>query len=295
LESPSNQEYAGDTGIATVEKVHSNEEEKASGTVADTSPEQTPVIVPVETPVVTESKDAAPVGKPFVFRLLNGITGAPVTGLVRLQETEKSNQYHGYSGNEKVYVTPPTNRSGKWFVVCQVIGFKPFKRQLNYGQPDREKEITIGSDQEAIVPISLVRVKRGDYIEMDEVKFFSNSSILTPESERELKELLAMLQENPDYRIRLHGHTNGNQDSDIITLGESQNLFRMDPANKQMAGTAKELSSLRAETVKIYLVTNGIESSRVDTRGEGGKQMIFDPNGKMASGNDRVEVEVTRH
>jgi outer membrane protein OmpA-like peptidoglycan-associated protein len=212
-----------------------------------------------------------------------------------LQETEKANQYRGYTSHEKVYLIPPNNRSGKWFVLCQVIGFKPFKKQLNYDRPDQQKEITIGPEQEAIVPINLVRVKRGDYIEMDEVKFFSNSSILTPESERELKELLAMLQENPDYRIRLHGHTNGDQGRDIIALGESQNLFATDPANQRIAGTAKQLSLLRAETIKTYLVANGIESSRIDTRGEGGKQMIFDPKSTLASGNDRVEVEVTRH
>jgi outer membrane protein OmpA-like peptidoglycan-associated protein len=145
------------------------------------------------------------------------------------------------------------------------------------------------------VPINLVRVKKGDYIEMDDVKFFDNSSILTPESERELKELLAMLQENPGYRVRLHGHTNGNQGRDIITLGESQYLFALDPANKQVTGTAKELSVSRAETVKAYLVSNGIEGSRVDVRGEGGKQMIFDPKSTLATGNDRVEVEVIRH
>jgi outer membrane protein OmpA-like peptidoglycan-associated protein len=104
-----------------------------------------------------------------------------------------------------------------------------------------------------------------------------------------------MLQENPGYRIRLHGHTNGDQGRDMVTLGESQNLFATDQANKQIAGSAKELSSLMAETVKIYLVNNGIESSRIATRGEGGKQMIFDPKSTLASGNDRVEVEVIRH
>jgi hypothetical protein len=41
------------------------------------------------------------------------------------------------------------------------------------------------------------------------------------------------------------------------------------------------------------MIVNGIDAARIDTRGEGGKQMVFD--GTNAVLNDRVEIEVTKH
>jgi outer membrane protein OmpA-like peptidoglycan-associated protein len=231
-----------------------------------------------------------PLGKPFRFELISETTGTLLNGLVRLQESERSLQYRGYNGNEVVYVVAPGNRSGKWYLVCQVVGFQEYKKALTYNDPKK------GKDQETVIPIKLKRVRRGDYVEMDEVKFLSNTSILTPGSERELSELLAMMQENPRYRIRLHGHTNGDGPrEEIISLGESQNFFQVDPSNKRESGSAKQLSLFRAETVRAYLINKGIDDRRISVQGEGGKQMIFDPAGSNAVANDRVEVEIVRN
>ncbi len=246
-----------------------------------------------EEPAISEN--VRPAGKPFIFRLTNEATGNPVTGMVRLQEAERSPQFRPYQANETVYIVPPNNRSGKWYVTCQVIGFRSFKKPIDYNDPQRDRDVQLGSDQEIIFPVTLTRVKRGDYVEMDEVKFLPNSSILTPDSKRELMELLAMMNENPNYRIRLHGHTNGDDGRDIIALGRSRDFFALNTANERRAGSAKELSELRAETIKQYLLANGISDDRIAVKGEAGKQPIFDPRGTNAGGNDRVEVEITRH
>jgi outer membrane protein OmpA-like peptidoglycan-associated protein len=246
-------------------------------------------------PVEEAEKPAKPAGRGFVFKLINKSTGDPVTGMVRLQESERANQFRPFVSNNLVYVTPPANKAGRWLMVCQVVGFKPLRTFFNYKEAEALEGVTIGNEQEIILPVPLERVKRGDYIELDEVKFFNNSSIMTPESERELRELLAMMTENTEYKIRIHGHTNGTFGRDIVSLGESEDLFHTNSLNKRQAGTAKELSSYRAETVKQYLVTNGIDESRISVKGEGGAQMIFDPKGTLASMNDRVEVEVTKH
>lgn len=254
-------------------------------------PPETPASPVSEEPVET----SAPVGKPFVFRLVNAETGSPLNGLVRLQEREKANQFRGYNGNEKVYVTPPANRSGKWHVVCQVVGFKQYRKPINYAEAEQIAGASIGPDQEVIIPIQLERVKRGDYIEMEGVKFFQNTALFTPGSERELEELYAMMEENPDYHIRLHGHTNGKGSRDIVSIGNSTNFFNPDVANAKSHGSAKELSLLRAELVKSYLENKGIDGSRISVKGEGGTQMIFDAGTTLAGMNDRVEVEITKH
>jgi outer membrane protein OmpA-like peptidoglycan-associated protein len=148
--------------------------------------------------------------------------------------------------------------------------------------------------EEVIIPLPLERVRKGDYIEMEGVKFFNNAALFTPGSERELNELLAMMEENPDYNIRLHGHTNGSQSRDIVSLGSSADFFTPSVSNEKTTASAKELSLLRAELVKAYLVSKGITAERISTKGEGGKQMIFDPKGTLAGLNDRVEVEIRK-
>lgn len=259
----------------------------------------TPVEESVEPNAETPAPEAkaatpAPVGKPFVFRLLNEETGTVVNGLVRLQESEKARQFRGFNGNEKVYVPAPANRSGKWVVLCHVLGYRQSKMSVNYDEPSADGA-TVGEGNETVIPIALKRVRRGDYVEMENVKFYNNAALFTPGSERELDELVAMMEENPDYQIRLHGHTNGDDARDIVSIGTSTDMFNPHNANAKARSSARELSLLRAELVKMYLVSKGIDAARITTKGEGGKQMIFDPKGTLAGLNDRVEVEIRKH
>ena len=267
-----------------------------------------PVIIekPAETkPVETKSgavpsemavaETPRPVGKPFMFKLVNGETGNVVNGLVRLQETEKAMQFRGFNGNEKVYVPAPANKSGKWFVVCQVVGFRQLKKPIAYNKAQETEGAAVGNDQEIVIPLQLQRVRKGDYIDLENVKFYNNTALFTPGSERELDELVAMMEENPDYQVRLHGHTNGKESRDIVSLGSGTDFFTPNISNAKSHGSAKELSSLRAELVKTYLVSKGIDAARITTKGEGGTQMIFESSGTLAGLNDRVEVEITKH
>lgn len=245
--------------------------------------------------VPEQPKGAKPSGRGFVFKLISESTGSPVTGMVRLQENDRANQFLPFVGNDLVYVMPPANRAGRWVLVCHVIGFKPLKTFFSYKDAEAIEGVTVGPQEEIILPVPLERVKRGDYIEMDGVRFHTNSNVMKSESEQDLKELLAMMNENPNYKIRLHGHTNGTQARDIVSLGESTDLFHLNDLNKRYTSSAKELSTLRAEIIKTYLTLNGIGENRISIKGEGGAQMIYDPRGTLAGMNDRVEVEVTKH
>jgi outer membrane protein OmpA-like peptidoglycan-associated protein len=268
-------------------------EEKIAEPVAK-EPQDTPSgSVPSENQAQVDAPK--PIGKPFVFKLVNRETGSPLNGLVRLQEADKAAQFRGFNGNEKVYVPAPSNRSGKWYVVCQVLGFRQYKKPVVYDKAGEVEGASVGTDNEIIIPLQLTRVRRGDYIEMENVKFFNNTALFTPGSERELDELVAMMEENPDYQVKLHGHTNGNQARDIVSIGNSTNFFNPDITNAKTHGSAKELALLRAELVKTYLVSKGIDASRVTSKGEGGTQMLVDPKGTLAGLNDRVEVEIRKH
>ncbi|HET9486976.1 MAG TPA: OmpA family protein [Chryseosolibacter sp.] len=255
----------------------------------ETSSVSTPV---EETP---PSEMPKPVGKPFYFKLVNGQTGDEVKGIIRLQENERATHFRGFKGNERVYVPAPVNRSGKWIVVGQALGFRLSKKSLVYAKADQLAGASVGDDQEVIIPLELDPVRKGDYIEMEGVKFFHNAALLTPGSEMELDQLVALMNDNPGYQVRLHGHTNGAEDRDAVTIGTSTDFFNPNVSNQKVHVSAKDLSLMRAELVKAYLVSKGIEGSRITTKGEGGKQMIFDPRGTLAGLNDRVEVEIRKH
>jgi outer membrane protein OmpA-like peptidoglycan-associated protein len=119
---------------------------------------------------------------------------------------------------------------------------------------------------------------------------------MTPESQNELDGLVALMKENIKYKIMIHGHCNGKENKDIIGLGTSQKYFELDPAaNKKETTTSKALSEYRANAVKGYLVSQGIDAKRIGVKAEGGKIPLYPEQSTLASYNDRVEVEVKKH
>jgi outer membrane protein OmpA-like peptidoglycan-associated protein len=115
--------------------------------------------------------------------------------------------------------------------------------------------------------------------------------MMMPESKYELGLLLEMLNDNPNYRIMLHGHTNGNYHGRILTVGTEGDLFSINGAVSTV-GSAKDLSRQRAETIKRWLVENGISGERIEIKAWGGKRPIYDKHSVNARKNVRVEVEV---
>lgn len=250
--------------------------------------EEVPVVEkPVEKPVVPK-----PAGKAFFFKLVNSETGNEAIGEVHVQESVKASQYQAFRGNEIVYIKAPANKNGTYTVMTIVPGYQQMKITLPYNEPGG----TAGSESEIIIPFELKRAKRGDYIDFNNVRFIRNSAIMTPESQNELDGLVALMKENVKYKIMIHGHCNGKNDKDIIGLGTSQNYFTLDPStNKKETTTAKALSEYRANAVKGYLVSQGIDAKRVGVKAEGAKIPLYPEQSTLASYNDRVEVEVKKH
>jgi outer membrane protein OmpA-like peptidoglycan-associated protein len=247
----------------------------------------------LEKPVVEEKPvvKPKPPGKPFLFKLETKDTDKPVVGEIHIQESNNATRYQAFKANEVVYIEAPKNSRRNYVIVTQAAGFQPVSLILSYDEPSPE----IGPEGEAVVPIELGRVKRGDYIDFTNVRFFRNSSILDPAAQNELDGLVDLMKESPGYKIRVHGHCNGTQDKEGSILGSSTNYFALDPSkNKIGKFSAKQLTSERAATVKAYLVSQGIESNRIDTKGEGGKIPMYPNSGTLSQYNDRVEIEITK-
>lgn len=252
-------------------------------------PKKDSIVEKKEEPVV-KVEEKKPTGKPFFFKLLNS-EGSEVQGEVHVQESSKATGFLVVKANEIAYLEAPKNKNGSYVIVTQAAGYKGTTLTFNYNNPQAE----VGSQKESIIELSLAKAKKGDYIDFNNVKFFRNSVVLEPIAKNELDGLVDLLKENPKYKVKVHSFCNGNQKREIAVMGTSTNFFAIDPGNTLHSGSAKELTTLRAENIKSYLVSQGIDGKRITTKGEGGKIPLYAEGGSLGSYNDRIEVEITKN
>lgn len=246
------------------------------------------VVTEVATPVTTEKPKRVVKGKLFKFDIQTP-TGASVHGKVHHVDLLKGRDLASYSSED--YSDVPKPAEEPMTLICGIFGYKEITQLVDYQTPS----LTEGAVQDAegawVIPFKLERLKKGDVSVMYDVSFYKDAVIMLPRSEEELDELVNMMRTNPNYTIKIHGHTNGNNKRKIIALGKTRNYFDM-KGSEQKNGTAKELSKQRAEAVRDYLVEHGIESSRMEIMAWGGMNMLVGENTAGAKLNDRIEIEI---
>lgn len=279
----------------------------------ESSKETTPP-VPVETTPVVETAEEIPIeeelpaeeeekivqhkqmtlGNTEVFlSLFYGTKNRVVDGEVQVIDAERARFITQVKGNDYLVLPDPKSKTGQLSLTCEVFGYRKVQHELNYPLPlkDTVKEHIDLMGTTLVVSFDLVRYQKGDINTLYNVYFFNDAAVMLPESKYELTHLLQMMEENPEYKIRLHGHTNGHYHGKIISLGPEKNFFTLE-GSTQTVGSAKDLSTKRAETIKEYLMTNGISPERIEVKSWGGKRPLYDKHSVNAKKNVRVEVEV---
>jgi outer membrane protein OmpA-like peptidoglycan-associated protein len=121
--------------------------------------------------------------------------------------------------------------------------------------------------------IYLDPVLTGSQMKLEGIEFFPESKNLKPEAKLKLKRIRDFLALNANLNIEVQGHVNQ----------QGRNTFR-----------AKRLSKKRAKAVRNYLISSGIEKSRVEFKGYGNEFMVYpeaaSPEEKQA--NRRVEIKI---
>lgn len=231
--------------------------------------------------------------KPFLFRITALVDKDTLAGDVDIFDADVANKTRKsatYRGNDVIYVKP-INKSGNMLLECEVFGYRKLQLPINYETPDATDGVAI-DDITIVVPFEMVRLQKGDKAIMFNVYFYKDAAIMRPESRYEVNSLLEMLTENPKYKIRIHGHTNGNSAGKIISMGDSKEFFSLNRDNKEGRGSAKKLSEERALLIQKYLIDNGVEVTRTEVKAWGGKQPIYDVDHAAAQANVRVEIEI---
>lgn len=127
--------------------------------------------------------------------------------------------------------------------------------------------------QDSLVEVRLEPLEIGRTIRLENVLFYRGKADIVESSFSQLDEVVQMMNKNPDVRILLKGHTDGNGDPD-------QNL---------------KLSQERVESAKKYLVKQGVSKRRIEGIGLGGAEPIASNQSEETRRlNRRVEFEVIK-
>ncbi len=107
-------------------------------------------------------------------------------------------------------------------------------------------------------------------IDLGDVQFEVISAIITPGGEAELQKAVAFFQDNPDANALIEGHTD--------TDGP--------------AGPNQGLSERRAEAVRTFLISQGIDGARLTAEGFGETQPIIVDGTEDKAASRRIELNI---
>jgi outer membrane protein OmpA-like peptidoglycan-associated protein len=137
--------------------------------------------------------------------------------------------------------------------------------------------LSAGKGDETFSEADLTELSKKGKLVLNNIFFDYNQASLRPESKKELNKLVSFLKGNPDVAIVIGGHTDsrGNDEYNM------------------------NLSQERSESVSSYLVSSGIDASRLSARGYGESKPIArnenvdgtdNPKGRQL--NRRIEISI---
>ena len=116
-------------------------------------------------------------------------------------------------------------------------------------------------------------VEVGTVVNLESVLFDRGTSVLLPESNSELDLIVSFMKSNPNVKIELSGHTDN----------------RGDPTDNI------RLSQDRVNTVRMYMISQGIDGKRITGKGYGGQRPIASNDSEETRKlNRRVEFMIKK-
>jgi outer membrane protein OmpA-like peptidoglycan-associated protein/tetratricopeptide (TPR) repeat protein len=194
----------------------------------------------------------------------DSITHAPVQALIHLVDIEKGDTIRSLRsgrGDGRFLMSLPLDRQYAAFVQAPRYLFASKSFFLKNLDESTYFDLTI----------DLKPVQTGKRVRLDNVFFEFESYELKSESEPELRVLAMFLERNPRLRIEIQGHTDDVGADDFN----------------------QKLSQQRAESVRNYLIEQGIERARIEAKGYGESQPVApnsSPEGRAQ--NRRTEFKV---
>jgi OmpA-OmpF porin, OOP family len=159
-----------------------------------------------------------------------------------------------------------TARKGNtWLVIdCNNVGgANGYYSQTIVTVKDMQQEVT--ADASSLAD----SLQTSGHVAVYGIHFDIGKAVIQPDSEPILTEIVKLLQQNPDLKLRIEGHTD-NQGNSV---------------------TNQSLSEKRAQAVVLWLTAKGINASRLSAKGFGASQPVGDnATDQGRAQNRRVEL-----
>lgn len=217
--------------------------------------------------------------------------GKVVPAEVMLVNFEKVRKLATFEPGEHVAIKGTKTNQMVTFV-CDVLGYSQETRMFNLDHLSRGKDIAKNEQGVWEVRIKLKKIEMHDIAVMNKTFFYKDAAILESTARKELDELVTLMKTNPGYNIILHSHCNPGPNRTLKMPAAESNYFDIARTVEKM-GSDKTLTKQRAEVIKRYLVTNGIDKKRIRLVAWGSMEMIVKEGSQDAHINERIEVEFT--
>jgi outer membrane protein OmpA-like peptidoglycan-associated protein len=231
---------------------------------------------------------------PVFFSVIQKSNRKVLNAQVKIIDADSKRTVGTVKANGYFNIPDPKSKTGNLTLTASAFGFKDLDQSMNYKDTERDtlkEEVTLFGNF-YMLTFEMERISAGASSTLSGISFFNDAAIMTPGSADQLNAVLELLNERPNMRIRIEGHTNGSGRGDIISMGPSKNYFALAKDRKIEKGSAKELSQARADAIKAWLVDQGISDSRVEAVGIGGGKPLYDSKSNLARKNARVEMTV---
>lgn len=195
----------------------------------------------------------------FLGKIVDADTKEPIAAKIKYESLPYGSKIGVFSGDSFSFNMEGGNN---YMLVARADGYSTYTATIKISDAvDGKIERVI-----ELVPNGINRL-----IRLDKLIFALGKSEISPVSYEELNQIVAMLEESATMTIQLEGHTD----------------FR---------GNAKQnlkLSEKRVESIKSYLVKQGIDRKRIATLAFGGTQPLSKDNDAASrAANRRVEVRI---
>ena len=142
----------------------------------------------------------------------------------------------------------------------------------SFKTPDASRE-----EYELKTPVTLEKLALNTKLEVENVYYESGSAEITTQSARELDKVVQFMLDNPGIKVELGAHTDA----------------------QGPASSNKTLSAKRAKAARDYIVSKGIDASRISSKGYGESQLInkckdgVECTKSEHAANRRTEIKIT--
>jgi len=228
-------------------------------------------------------------GDLFTF-IVETADGKTIEADIHLETTAKKNSFLKFRTGEYVALRSKKN-SEMLTVVCDVMGYRTKKMVFNLQDIARARDIDKNNDGVWEVRFKPEKIGNNEITVLKNTIFQEDAALLETASKTDLDKLLAMMNDNPGYKIMIHTHCNKGLKRNIKLPNSQGDYFDVtNPLVK--TGSDKKLTKERGRTMRNYLVQAGIDGKRIQFIGWGSMGMPEAKPNATTKTPEIVEVEL---